>query len=199
MRRGTYWYQGIPASQKMYPLKERRVLMIIEHKGTTPDISRATYVAPNATVCGDVVLGSDTSVWFSAVIRAECASVTIGDRSNVQDNCTIHTDFDYPVVIGKGVTIGHNAIVHGARVGDDALIGMHATLLNGAVIGRESLIAAGALVKEGDIIPERSLVVGVPGKVVKTLTDEDIERQKINTQFYVDEAKVYTDCKIISE
>lgn len=114
-------------------------------------------------------------MWFGAVLRAEVDSIRIGAKSNVQDNATLHSDHGCPVVIGDCVSVGHNAIVHGAIVEDGCLIGMHATVLNGARIGKGSLIAAGALVKEGEVIPERSLVIGVPGKVIRMLDDATVE------------------------
>lgn len=165
--------------------------MIIEYKGTVPDTNRAAFIADTATVSGDVTLGEESSVWFGAVLRAEVDSIRIGAKSNVQDNATLHSDHGCPVVIGDRVSVGHNAIVHGAHVEDGCLIGMHATVLNGARIGSGSLIAAGALVKEGEVIPERSLVVGVPGKVIRTLDEAAVEHNLANAQVYVDDAKEY--------
>ncbi|MEG0505375.1 MAG: gamma carbonic anhydrase family protein, partial [Raoultibacter sp.] len=134
--------------------------MIIEFKGMRPDVSRASFIAENATISGDVILGEESSVWFSAAIRGEVESIRIGNKSNVQDNATLHSDYDCPIIIGDRVSVGHNAIVHGAIIEDDVIVGMHATVMDGARVGRGSLIAAGALVKEHEIIPERSLVVG---------------------------------------
>lgn len=165
--------------------------MIIEYRGAAPDTHAAAFVADSATVSGNVVLGEESSVWFGAVVRGDIGSIRIGRKSNIQDNATLHTDHDCPVVIGDNVSVGHNAIVHGAIVGDGCLIGMHATVLNGARIGKGSLIAAGALVKEGEVIPERSLVVGVPGKVIRTIGDDVVEQNRKNAQIYVDDAKEY--------
>ncbi|MCL2750898.1 MAG: gamma carbonic anhydrase family protein [Coriobacteriia bacterium] len=142
-------------------------------------------------IVGDVVMGSDTSIWFNAVIRADLTPVRIGNLSNIQDNATVHVDKDCPVIIGEGVTVGHNAVVHGATIEDDVIVGMNATILNGAVVGRGSIIAAGALVKEGADIPERSLVVGVPGKVVKTFTEEEAQQQRRHAISYAEAAKDY--------
>lgn len=165
--------------------------MIVEYKGMEPDTAQAAFVAGTATVSGDVVLGEESSVWFGAVIRGEVDSIRIGGKSNIQDNATLHSDHGCPVIIGERVSVGHNAVVHGAVVEDGCLIGMHATVLNGARIGAGSLVAAGALVKEGELIPERSLVVGVPGKVVRTLDDETVAHAAENAQVYVDDAKEY--------
>ncbi|HJJ35827.1 MAG TPA: gamma carbonic anhydrase family protein [Methanocorpusculum sp.] len=146
---------------------------------------KETYVAPNATVCGDVVLGNNVTILFGAVLRADTDSITIGDGSNVQDNAVIHESHGYPVKIGAGVSIGHGAIVHGAVVEDDCLIGMGAIILNGARIGAGSLVAAGAVVTEGAEIPPRSLVMGVPGKVKRELTDAEYQKNKDNAARYV--------------
>ena len=165
--------------------------MILTINDKTPDVSKATYIAPGSVVIGDVVLGSDTSIWFNAVVRADITSITIGNFSNIQDNVTVHVDNNCPVIIGEGVTVGHNAVVHGATIEDDVIVGMNATILNGAVVGSGSIIAAGALVKEGAVVPERSLVVGVPGKVVKTFTEEQAQQQRRHALSYVEAAKEY--------
>lgn len=171
--------------------------MIMEYKGSVPDVSKAAFVAENATVSGEVVVGEGSSVWFGAVLRADIAPILIGSDSNVQDNATLHVDFDLPVIIGDRVTVGHNAIVHGAVVEDDALIGMHATVLNGARIGKGSIIAAGALVKEHAVIPERSLVVGVPGKVIRTLGEDIVEGNRTNAALYVEEAREHARSRVV--
>ena len=127
--------------------------MLIEFKGMAPDVSQAAYIAENATICGDVTLGKDSSVWFNAVIRAEVAPISVGEMSNVQDHTMLHADYDCPIRIGSRVSIGHSAIIHGATIEDRVIVGMGAIVMNGAVIGEGSIIAAGALVKEGTIIP----------------------------------------------
>jgi len=165
--------------------------MILTINGKTPDVSQAAFIAPDSVVIGDVVLGSDTSIWFNAVVRADLTPIRVGNKSNIQDNATVHVDHNCPVVIGEGVTIGHNAVVHGATIEDHVIVGMNATVLNGAVVGAGSIVAAGALVKEGAIIPERSLVVGIPGKVVKTFSEEETEYQRGNALVYVEAAKEY--------
>lgn len=167
--------------------------MIIELPGAKPDVERACFIAPNATVSGRVVLGSDVSVWFNAVIRAERNSITIGDETNVQDHVMIHVEADMPVSIGKRVTIGHNAVVHGCTVEDEALIGMNATVLDKAIIGRGALVAAGALVPEGMVVPPYSLVAGVPAKVKKTFSLEDVAKRCDHyVPHYIEEGKEYT-------
>lgn len=154
-------------------------------------IGDETYIAPNAAVVGDVTLGKNVSVLFGAVIRADRDSVTIGDCSNVQDNAVIHESSGRPVRIGNYVSIGHGAIVHGAEVEDGCLIGMGAILLNGSKIGKGSLIAAGAVVTENKIIPPNSLVMGVPGKVVRSLTEDEIAANKNNAIIYTEVGRKY--------
>ena len=166
--------------------------MIISIEGHTPDTSQVAFVAENATVCGDVVLGKDSSVWFGAVMRAESEPMRIGSRTNIQDNVTVHIDNGFPVTIGNDVTVGHNAVVHGCTVEDGVLIGMGSTVLNGAVIGKGSVVAAGALVLEGAVVPPNRLVAGVPAKVKKTFTSEEVaERIAYYTPLYIEEAKHY--------
>lgn len=132
-----------------------------------PRIHETCFVASNATIIGDVMIGENCGVWPNAVIRGDQNSIRIGNGSNVQDCCVIHTDETHPVNIGRNVSIGHNAVIHGAYVENDCLIGMHATVLNGARIRKGSIVGANALVKNDMDVPENSLVLGVPGKVVK--------------------------------
>jgi carbonic anhydrase/acetyltransferase-like protein (isoleucine patch superfamily) len=127
------------------------------------------WIAPNATIIGRVRLEPDASVWFGAVLRGDNEPITIGERSNVQDLCVLHTDPGYPAAIGRDCTIGHRAILHGCTIGDGSLVGMGAIILNGAIIGRGCLIGAGALIPENKVIPDSSLVVGAPGKVIREL------------------------------
>ncbi len=143
------------------------------------------WVAPDATVIGKVKLERDASIWFKAVVRGDRELILIGERSNVQDGSVLHTDMGYPLVIGAGCTVGHRAILHGCIIGDNSLIGMGATLLNGAKIGRNCIIGAGALVSEGKEIPDNSLVVGVPGRVVRTLDAASAETLKASAESYV--------------
>jgi carbonic anhydrase/acetyltransferase-like protein (isoleucine patch superfamily) len=154
-------------------------------------VEGGAFVASNAIVTGDVTLGEDVGVWFGCVLRGDDAALTIGRRTNVQDLTMIHADTGVPNVIGEECTIGHRVVLHGARVGDRCLIGMGAILLGGSVIGDESLIAAGAVVKEGFVVPPRSLVVGLPGKVIRTLTDADIAAIRASADGYVNKIRLY--------
>lgn len=165
--------------------------MIKSILGKTPAVDKTAFVAETATVIGGVTLGKNTSVWFGAVIRADLCGITVGDNSNVQDNCTLHVDPDRPLKIGNGVTVGHNAVVHGATIEDDVLIGMNSTVLNGAVVGAGSIIGAGALVPENAVIPPRSVAVGVPARVVRQVTDADLAAIRLNANGYVQAARVY--------
>lgn len=164
--------------------------MIIEFKGMRPRIDKAAYVAENATISGDVTLGENSSVWFNAVMRAEVAPIIIGALSNVQDHAMLHADYDCPVTIGERVSIGHNAIVHGATIEDRVIVGMGAIVMNGAVVGEGSIIAAGALVKERTVIPPYSLVAGVPGVVKKTF-EPGSRPQENNDEVYTADALAY--------
>jgi carbonic anhydrase/acetyltransferase-like protein (isoleucine patch superfamily) len=149
------------------------------------------FVAHNATIVGDVAIGALSSFWFNAVVRGDVAPVTIGRRVNVQDGVVVHCDTDVPNVIEDDVTIGHGAIVHGAFVGRGSLIGMGSTLLGRTRIGSECLVAAGAVVPPGLDVPDRMLVMGVPGKVVRPVTERDLEYMKWLTSHYVDLARQY--------
>lgn len=132
---------------------------------------KSFFIAPNASVMGQVTLGENVSVWYGAVIRADVEQIIIGDRTNIQDNAVLHADFGSPTIIGNDVTVGHGAIVHGATVGDGSLIGMRATILNNAKIGKFCIIGAHTLVTEGMEIPDFSMVLGTPGKIVKQLPE----------------------------
>jgi carbonic anhydrase/acetyltransferase-like protein (isoleucine patch superfamily) len=149
------------------------------------------WVAPNACVIGNVHLGAEVGIWFGTVLRGDNEQITIGARTNVQDNCMMHTDPGYPVEIGPGCTIGHHAIVHGATIGENTLIGMGATLLNGSRIGRNSIVGANALVTERKSFPDNSLIVGSPARVVKTLSDAAAEAIRKSAQIYIDNIKRY--------
>ena len=152
---------------------------------------REVFIAPNATVIGDVELGNHVSVWFGAVIRGDNDKIVIGERSNIQDNCVLHVDEGDPVIIGREVTVGHGAIVHGATVGDMSLIGMGAIVLNKAKIGKCCIIGANALVTSGMDIPDYSLVMGSPAKIVKTYGPEVEERLRQSAENYVRHGKKY--------
>ncbi|MFT4235946.1 MAG: gamma carbonic anhydrase family protein [Microbacterium sp.] len=153
-----------------------------------PSIHDDAFVADGARVIGDVTLAASSSVWYNTVLRGDTGSITIGARSNLQDNVSVHVDSGHDTVLGEGISVGHNAVVHGCTIEDECLIGMGAVVLSGAVIGRQSLVAAGAVVLEGAIIPPRSLVAGVPAKVRRELSDEEIAGIIANGDRYVENA-----------
>jgi len=152
-------------------------------------IDPEAFVAPTAVLRGEVRIGARSSVWYNTVLRGDLAPVILGADTNVQDGAILHVEVDGPAVVGDRVTIGHMALVHGATVEDDCLIAMGAIVLSGARVGRESIIGAGALVKEGWQVPPRSLVVGVPGRVVRPVTDQEIARVRMNWSVYVGYAR----------
>ncbi len=143
--------------------------------GIAPEIAEDTWIAPDANLIGHIVVESAASVWFCATLRGDNEVIIVGEGSNIQENCVLHTDMGYPLTIGKGCTIGHKVMLHGCTIGDNSLIAMGATVLNGAKIGNNCLIGAGALITEGKEIPDGSLVMGVPGKVVRALDEAAIE------------------------
>ncbi len=134
---------------------------------------RGAYLADSARVMGDVVLGADSSVWFGSVVRGDCARITIGERTNIQDNCTVHCDDDFANVIGARVTLGHGVIAHGVEIGDGSLIGIGARLLAGCKIGRGCLVAAGAVVPPNLVVLDGMVVMGLPGRVVRAVSDRE--------------------------
>ena len=158
--------------------------LIVSLRGRTPEFHPESWVAPNATVIGQVRLGARASVWYSATLRAEAEPIDIGAGTNIQDGVVIHVDPEYPVRVGSGVSIGHNAVLHGCTVEDGALIGMGAIILNGAVVGAGSLVAAGALIPQGVVVPPRSLVAGVPGRVRRELSDAELAANRDNAVVY---------------
>lgn len=152
---------------------------------------RDFYVADTAVVTGNVVFGPGVNLWFGCVIRGDLARITLGARANFQDGCIIHTDTDAPLTVEEGVVVGHGAIIHGKSIGRDTLIGMGAKILGGAEIGEECLVAAGALVTEGRRIPPRSVVMGMPAKVVRPITAEELERTRTINAHYLEMAQRY--------
>ena len=155
--------------------------------GVTPKLpgEGRFWIAPNATLIGDVELKAEASVWFGAVLRGDNEPIVVGSRSNIQDLTLIHTDPGFPATIGGNCTIGHRAVLHGCTIGDNSLIGMGAIVLNGAVIGRNCLIGAGTLIPEGKQIPDNSLVIGAPGRVIRTLDSAAIEALGAAASHYV--------------
>jgi carbonic anhydrase/acetyltransferase-like protein (isoleucine patch superfamily) len=150
------------------------------------------YIAPGAVVTGNVVLSPGVNIWFGSVIRGDLARITLGPRVNVQDGCIIHTDADLEQRIEDGVVLGHAAVLHGVRIGRDTLIGIGARLLSGCDVGAECLIAAGSVVTEKRRIPDRSVVMGIPGKVVREITPEELERTRSINAYYLELAQRYT-------
>jgi carbonic anhydrase/acetyltransferase-like protein (isoleucine patch superfamily) len=151
-----------------------------------PDIHDQAFVAPTAVVVGAVTMGPGSSIWYGAVARADAEAIEIGENSNVQDGCTLHSDAGFPLVVGKGVTVGHRVVLHGARVDDDVLVGMGSVVMNGAHIGSGSIVAAGAVVTQGKQFPPGSVIAGVPAKVVRQATDDDLLHIRGNAASYTD-------------
>jgi carbonic anhydrase/acetyltransferase-like protein (isoleucine patch superfamily) len=156
-----------------------------------PVLGRDAWIAPNATVIGDVRLGDNASIWWNAVLRGDNDTITIGANSNIQDGSVLHVDAGVPLTLGAHVTVGHLVMLHGCTVGDESLIGIKSVILNKAVIGRHCIIGANSLIAEGKVIPERSLVMGSPGKVVRELTDEEVARLQLAALGYVENVRRY--------
>ena len=165
--------------------------MIYDFEGHTPKLDSNSWVASNSVIIGKVELKKDSNIWFNVTLRGDVEPITIGEGSNVQDGSVVHSDPGCPVIIGKNVTIGHLVMLHGCVIEDDCLIGIGSTILNKAKIGKNSIIGANALVTENKVIPERSLVLGSPGKIVRQVTDEEIEYIKENARDYVENFKKY--------
>lgn len=159
--------------------------MLKSVNGHQPEVDATAWVADSATVVGRVRIGANVGVFYSAVIRADIESVTIGAHTNIQDGAVLHADPGFPLTVGSRVSVGHNAVLHGCTIADDVLIGMGSTVLNGARIGAGSLVAANALIPEGAEIPPGSLVAGVPGKVRRELSEQERQHIKLNAEVYV--------------
>jgi len=166
-------------------------LPILEFNGKKPNIHLSCYVASDATLIGDVILGEESSVWPNAVIRGDVNKISIGSRTSVQDNCVVHVTRETPTIIGDEVIMGHGAIVHACTVGNHVLIGMGAKVLDKANIGDWVIVAAGAVVTEKAVIPSKSLVAGIPAEVIKTLSSKHMERIKLGVEAYVDLSRRY--------
>lgn len=156
-------------------------------------LHESVYIAPGAVVVGDVTIGEESSVWFNAVLRGDVEAIKIGKQTNIQDGCVLHADPGFPCTLGDGITVGHGAIVHGATVGDNVTIGMKAVVMNGATVGENSIVAVGAVVTEGTQIPPGSLVIGIPGKVRRELSPEQIEMNRMGAAHYVENAKAFAE------
>ena len=157
----------------------------------TPHIHPSAFVAPGATVLGQVTIGAESSVFFGAVLRAEHDALTVGDGSNIQDNCVLHVDAGFPLSLGRNVTVGHGAILHGCTVGDNTLIGMGAVVLNGARIGKNCIVGAGALVTQNAVIPDGTLAVGSPARIRRPVTAEEIAANAASAAVYVAQGRQY--------
>ncbi len=151
-----------------------------------PAIDDDAFIAPTAVVVGAVTMGPRSSIWYGAVARADAEAIEIGEGSNVQDGSTLHSDPGFPLVIGRGVTVGHRVVLHGARVDDDVLVGMGSVVMNGAHIGSGSIVAAGAVVTQGTQVPPGSLVAGVPAKVIRQATEDDLTHIRLNALSYTE-------------
>lgn len=162
---------------------------ILTIDGDTPQIADSVFLAPTASITGDVVMKDRSSAFYGVSVRGDSDTITVGEGTNLQDNVVLHADEGIPCTIGDNVSVGHTAIVHGATVEDGCLIGMAATVMNGAVVGKQSLVAAGALVTEEMQIPPRSLVAGVPAKVRRELTDEEVASLSRNAEVYLELAE----------
>ena len=164
--------------------------MLFPFKGVEPTVDPDAFVAETAAVIGDVKIAKDCSVWFGASVRGDCAPITVGEGTNIQDNATLHCDLGHPLTVGKNVTIGHNSLVHCTEVGDGSLIGMGARLLDGAVIGKNCVIGAGAVVMENAVVPDGTLMVGIPAHPVRQLSEEQLRKLQ-NAHAYVALSKEY--------
>lgn len=157
----------------------------------SPKIGENNFIAENSSLIGEIETGKNVSIWFSAVLRGDCSKIVIGDNSNIQDNSTVHGDTPYPVILGKNVTVGHNCVVHGCIIGDNVIVGMGSVILNGANIPNNTIIAAGSLVTEKLQIPENSLVAGSPAKVIRELSEKNLEYVTYAGSLYVKEIELY--------
>lgn len=170
--------------------------MIIEYNRIVPTIGKNVFIAPTAVVIGDVVIGDHASVWFNSVLRGDMAPIRIGANTNIQDNCTVHTDFGYPALVGENVTIGHNAVVHGCTIDAHSLVGIGAVVLNGAHVMERSVVAAGAVVLEGMRIGPGQLVAGTPAVVKKELAGRTTDRLERSVDQYLKLRAAYLDQSI---
>ncbi len=151
----------------------------------------SAFIAQGAVVVGEVTIGEEVSIWFNATLRGDTTPITIGPRSNIQEGCIFHADPGFPAIIGAGVTVGHGAVIHGAQIGDNSLIGIRSVLLNGVVVGENCIVGASALLTEGKEFPPGSLILGVPAKVVRPLTPEEIEHNRRAAEEYVKRSRTF--------
>lgn len=167
-------------------------MAIYELDGIAPEVAASAWVADSAQLVGRVTLGPEASVWFGTVARGDTDAITIGAGSNIQDACVLHADAGQPLVVGERVTVGHQVVLHGCTIGDESLIGIGAIVLNGAHIGKHCLVGAGSLVTEGKEFPDGSMIMGIPAKVVRPLTPEQIEGLRHSAAHYIDNARRFS-------
>ena len=160
--------------------------MILEYKGHKPKIGKNVFIAPTATVIGDVEIKDYANIWYGTVLRGDMAPIIVGKNTNIQDNCTLHTDFDRPAIIGDYVTVGHNAVVHGCVIENYCLIGINAVILSNASIKTGSVVAAGSVVKHGQVVGPYHLVAGTPASIKKELSEDDVEKRKKTAEHYIE-------------
>jgi carbonic anhydrase/acetyltransferase-like protein (isoleucine patch superfamily) len=165
--------------------------MIYNFENKAPELHKDSWIASNAVLIGKVILKKDANIWFNVVLRGDIETITIGEGSNVQDGSVFHTDPGCPLTLGSGVTVGHLVMLHGCEVGNDSLIGIGSTILNKTKIGKNCIIGANTLIPENKTIPDQSLVLGSPGKVIRQVTDKEVEEIKENAQHYVENYKKY--------
>jgi carbonic anhydrase/acetyltransferase-like protein (isoleucine patch superfamily) len=165
--------------------------MIYNFENNTPILHKDSWVAGNAVLIGKVILEKNVNIWFNVVLRGDIEAIKIGEGSNVQDGSVFHTDPGCPLTLGKGVTVGHMVMLHGCEIDDDTLIGIGSTILNKTKIGKNCIIGANTLIPENKVIPDRSLVLGSPGKVIRQVTDKEVEEIKENAKHYVENYKKY--------
>lgn len=156
-----------------------------------PEIADSAFIADSANLIGKVTIKDNASVWFEATLRGDNEPIVLGENSNIQEGCVLHTDPGFPLTVGENVTVGHQAMLHGCTIGDGSLVGIQAVVLNGARIGKNCLIGAGALVTEGKVFPDNSLIIGSPAKVARELTHEDIQRMQANSNNYVARGRLF--------
>ena len=162
------------------------------HTQFHPDkIHSTVFIGQGAVIVGDVTIAEECSVWFNATLRGDTTPVRIGPRTNIQEGCIFHADPGFPAIVGAGVTVGHGAVIHGARVGDNCLIGIRSVLLNGVVVGENSIVGANSLLTQGKIYPPGSLIIGSPAKVARELTPEEIESNREAARHYVERSRAF--------
>ncbi|MGB3069139.1 MAG: gamma carbonic anhydrase family protein [Ottowia sp.] len=166
-------------------------MAVYELDGTSPQVAPSAWIADSAEVIGNVTLGPDASVWFGCVLRGDTESMSVGEGSNIQDLTVMHADHGKPLTVGKYVTVGHKVMLHGCTIGDESLIGIGAVVLNGAKIGKNCLVGAGSLVTEGKEFPDGSMIMGVPARVVRQLTPEQIEGLRNSARHYIENARKF--------